>query len=66
MGQASIVATMDGVELASNEMFLVADVPKRSSGSPANLVLRGVEAAAFEIRPEINIIEGRRFESGRN
>tara|TARA_B110000858_G_scaffold89711_1_gene103700 strand:- start:13076 stop:14242 length:1167 start_codon:yes stop_codon:yes gene_type:complete len=66
MAQASIVATMEGVELASNEMYLVADVPKRSSGSPANLVLRGVEANAFVIRPEINIIEGRRFESGRN
>tara|TARA_B110000444_G_C18802326_1_gene578082 strand:+ start:225 stop:1391 length:1167 start_codon:yes stop_codon:yes gene_type:complete len=66
MAQAGIVATMEGVEIASNEMFLVADVPKRSSGSPANLVLRGVEDAAFEIRPEINIIEGRRFESGRN
>lgn len=64
--QAAIVSTMEGIELVSNEMYLVADVPKRGSDSPANLVIRGVEPDAFALRPEINIIEGRRFESGRN
>jgi putative ABC transport system permease protein len=32
----------------------------------ANLIIRGVEPDAFAIRPEVNIVEGRNFEPGRN
>mgnify|MGYP001181253321 FL=1 len=60
------VGTLDGVELSSAEVYMVADIPKRSNLSPANVVIRGVEQDAFAIRPEINIIEGRNFETGRN
>jgi putative ABC transport system permease protein len=52
--------------LASAELFVVVDVPKRSTGTDANVPLRGVEPAAFEIRREIQIVEGGRFHEGRN
>lgn len=42
------------------------DVPKRASGTDANVPLRGVEPAAFAVRPEVEIVEGRAFEPGRN
>jgi putative ABC transport system permease protein len=61
----NIVASMEGVTAASGELFMVTDVPKRSNQSAANLVVRGVEDAAFAIRPEIRIVEGRRFQPGR-
>src|SRR4030095_1407321 len=52
--------------LASAEMFVVVDVPKRSTGTLANVPLRGVEPAALEIRPNLRIVSGRAFEPGRN
>jgi putative ABC transport system permease protein len=52
--------------LASAELFVVVDLPKRSTGTPANVPLRGVEPSAFEVREGIRIVEGRRFEPGRN
>jgi putative ABC transport system permease protein len=52
--------------LASAEMFVVVDVPKRSTGTLANVPLRGVDPAALEIRPSLRIVEGRPFEPGRN
>ena len=56
----------DGGPVASAELFVVVDVPKRSTGSPANVPLRGVEPAAFRVRDEIRIVEGRIFRPGTN
>ena len=38
----------DGGPVASAELFVVVDVPKRSTGSPANVPLRGVEPAVAD------------------
>ena len=51
---------------ASAELYVVVDVPKRSTGTDANVPLRGVEPAAFEVRPKIRIVEGAAFRPGRN
>jgi len=61
----AIVGSLEGVIAASAELYTIADVPKRSSGTPANLVIRGVQQSAFAIRPEIRIVEGRIFETGK-
>ena len=63
--ELAIVARLEGVREASGELYTVADVPKRGSGTPANLVVRGVEPAAFSIRPEVNVVEGRPFGTGK-
>lgn len=52
--------------LASGELFVVVDLPKRSTGTPANVPLRGVQPAAFSTRENLRIVEGRKFEWGRN
>lgn len=52
--------------LASAELFVIIDLPKRSTGTSANVPLRGVEAQAFDVRGDIEIVQGRRFEPGRN
>jgi len=52
--------------LASGELFVVVDLPKRSTGTPANVPLRGVQPAAFATRQNLRIVEGRKFEWGRN
>jgi putative ABC transport system permease protein len=52
--------------VASAELFVVVDVPKRATGTDANVPLRGVEPAAFEVRPEVRIVQGEAFHPGRN
>jgi putative ABC transport system permease protein len=52
--------------LSSAELFVVVDVPKKSTGTPANVPLRGVQPAAFRTRPDLKITAGRAFEWGKN
>lgn len=61
----NIVAQMEGVELASGELYTVVNVPKRSTGTEANLIMRAVASTGFEIRPELTIVEGRMFDPGK-
>jgi putative ABC transport system permease protein len=68
---ARIIAEAPGVlrsggAVSSAELFVVVDVPKRSTGTDANVPLRGVQPAAFAVRKNFHVIEGRRFEPGRN
>ncbi|MBV8516326.1 MAG: ABC transporter permease [Acidobacteria bacterium] len=55
-----------GKPLLSPELYVVVDLPKRSSHTDANVPLRGISQGAFAIRPEVKIIEGRTFEWGKN
>ena len=72
LDEAKIVADAPGVRqdasgpLASAELFVVVDVPKRSTGTEANVPLRGVPPTAFAVRESLRIVKGRRFETGRN
>jgi putative ABC transport system permease protein len=54
------------VSLASAELFVIIDLPKRSTGTPANVPLRGVESTALAVRREVSIVEGRMFGFGTN
>lgn len=53
-----------GRPVASAEVVVVASVPKRTTGTDANLEVRGIGPAAWAIRPQVQIIRGRRFEPG--
>ena len=59
-----ILSSMEEVARSSTELYMVVDVPKRSGGQVANLVVRGVEPSAFEIRPEVEVFAGRPFAPG--
>src|SRR5687768_4798271 len=52
--------------LASAELFVVVSHPLAATGTDANVPLRGVSPRVLEVRPEVTIVEGRMFESGRN
>jgi len=61
-----IARTAGNVPLASAELFVIVNLPKRSTGTDANVPLRGVENTAMAVRGDVRIIEGRNFEPGRN
>ena len=52
--------------VASAELFVVINIPKRSTGTDANVPLRGVQAKALDVRGTLKVVEGRMFEPGRN
>jgi len=72
LDQTRIVTDAPGIKrdaggpLASAELYVIVDLPKRSTGTEANVPLRGVQPAAFGVRDQIRIVEGRAFEPGRN
>lgn len=53
-----------GQVLASAEIVVVASLPKKSTGLDSNVEIRGVRARGWELRPEIHLIAGRRFQPG--
>src|SRR2546425_1590183 len=52
--------------LASAELFVIINLPKRSTGTDANVPLRGVEQPAFHVRDKFKLLQGRLFEGGKN
>jgi putative ABC transport system permease protein len=52
--------------LASAELFVIINLPKRSSGTDANVPMRGVGPAAFKVRDKLKFLQGRPFEPGKN
>lgn len=50
----------------SAELFAIINLAKRSTGTVANVPIRGVDMAAFDVHDEIRLVRGRRFEPGRN
>ncbi|MCK7595513.1 ABC transporter permease [Pseudomarimonas salicorniae] len=55
----------DGKPLASGELMVITELFKKGeTRNGSNVTMRGVEPASFELRPQVQIVEGRRFESG--
>lgn len=53
--------------LASAELYVIVDVPKKSTPDKgANVPLRGMEPTGMEVREEFSIVEGRPFQFGTN
>lgn len=66
IGEAPGVAAAPGGPMISPEVLVVVDVAKRTTGTDANVPFRGATPAAFELRDDIAITNGRRFEPGLN
>jgi putative ABC transport system permease protein len=54
----------DGQPLASPEVVVIANLPKREGPDPANVTVRGVTPRAYEVRGGIDITRGRKFTPG--
>jgi putative ABC transport system permease protein len=69
--QASVIETLPGIatdelgrRLVSKEPVVLNNLPKRDSGKPSNVTVRGTSEAALQLRPQVRIIEGRMFRPG--
>jgi putative ABC transport system permease protein len=53
--------------LASAELYVILDVPKKSTpGASANVPMRGIDAMGMEVREEVSLVAGRMFQFGTN
>jgi putative ABC transport system permease protein len=70
--QTRVIADAPGVArtgdgpLSSAELFVIINLPKRSTGTDANVPLRGVEPAALKVRDDVKIVAGRMFTWGKD
>ena len=54
----------DGKPLASPELSQVVNLPSRADGTDANVQFRGVGPAGWALRPQLKIVQGRKFGAG--
>jgi len=66
IGEAPGIARDETGALASPELFVIINLPMRTTGTDANVPLRGVLNQASKIRKDFNIVDGRMFEWGLN
>ncbi len=52
--------------VASADLYVIIDLPKKSTNTAANVPMRGVEPTALPVRDEVSIVAGRMFEFGTN
>ncbi len=54
------VATGDeGLELLAKELVVLVNLPKRATGKPSNVVIRGIGPQSLLLRPQVRLVEGR-------
>jgi putative ABC transport system permease protein len=61
---AGIARGADGRPLASPELSQVVNMVTKADGTDANAQMRGIGPNAWELRPRIRIVEGRKFQPG--
>ena len=59
-----IAVAADGQRLISKEPVVLINLPKRATGKPANVVIRGVTSAGLALRPQVKLAAGRMFRPG--
>jgi putative ABC transport system permease protein len=52
--------------IASAELYVIIDIPKVGTNTPANVPMRGIQPEATSVRSEFSITEGRMFQFGTN
>ena len=66
LAQPEIARGPDGQPLAAAELLVIINTPRRGSGEPANVTVRGVTPRSLPLRREARLRVGRMFRPGLN
>lgn len=66
ISESPLIASIDGEKAVSAELFVIIDLPKKGTGTSANVPLRGIQQAGVLVRSQFELISGRLFEPGKN
>jgi putative ABC transport system permease protein len=64
--QAPGIRRAASAPLASAELYVILDVPKKSTNAAANVPMRGIEPTGMAVRDEVSLVAGRMFQFGTN
>ena len=59
-----VAQAADGTPMSSKEVVVIINLNKLGAAGISNVTVRGVEAPAFQLRPQVKITEGRMFNWG--
>ena len=59
-----VARAADGTPVSSKEVVVIINLGKLGGEGISNVTVRGVEEAAFQLRPQVRIVEGRMFRWG--
>jgi len=59
-----VARAADGRPLSSKEVVVIINLAKLRADGISNVTVRGVEEAAFQLRPQVRVVEGRMFKWG--
>jgi len=59
-----VARAADGTPMSSKEVVVIINLNKLGAAGISNVTVRGVEAAAFQLRPQVRVTEGRMFRWG--
>ena len=60
-----VARTGDGKSIATGDVVVIINLPKiGTGGGMSNVTVRGVEKPAFDLRPQVKVVEGRMFNWG--
>jgi putative ABC transport system permease protein len=62
--QPEVALDKEGRRLVANEAIVLINLPKRSSGMPGNVIIRGVQPVSPELRREVRLATGRFLRPG--
>lgn len=62
--QPEVAYSTNGLRLASKETIVLISLAKRSSDKASNVLIRGVGKKGIELRPQVELVEGRMFRPG--
>ena len=62
--QPEAATDQDGRRLVADEAIVLVNLPKRATGMPGNVMIRGVQAVSPELRREVKLAAGRWFQPG--
>ncbi len=64
MADPRVARDSDGKAMASCEVVVLTNRPRKTDNQPANITFRGVSPMAFKVRNNVKIVEGRNFTPG--
>jgi len=59
-----IALSPDGKPTCSSEVFVIINLHKKVSNDMANVSVRGISPEAYQLRPQVKLTDGRRFQPG--
>lgn len=65
IASAAGIMQQDGQPVASPELYVIVDIPLRSTGTDSNVPLRGVTEQASKVRRHFKVVQGRMFTPGK-